>query len=128
MPGDEDDMRMTALQQLGPQIQAVDIRHIQHQAGRDVRLGILQVFGSRRERHHSHVDALVATVASGYIQLRALDRQLEIARFTSRSLGEAARLQKVRFEEGAVPESDYQQAESQYRETLSREAARGRDG
>jgi multidrug efflux system outer membrane protein len=63
---------------------------------------------------------LVATVASGYIQLRALDRQLEIAQYTSRSLGEAARLQKLRFEEGAVPESDYQQAESQYREALAR--------
>src|SRR5499427_7624609 len=63
---------------------------------------------------------LVATVASGYIQLRSLDRQLEIAKYTSRSLGEAARLQKVRFEEGAVPESDYQQAESQYREALAR--------
>ena len=63
---------------------------------------------------------LVATVASGYIQLRALDRQLEIAQYTSGSLGEAARLQRVRFEEGAVPESDYQQAESQYREALAR--------
>jgi len=63
---------------------------------------------------------LVTTVASGYIQLRSLDRQLEIAQYTSRSLGEAARLQKVRFEEGAVPESDYQQAESQYREALAR--------
>ena len=63
---------------------------------------------------------LVATVASGYIQLRALDRQLEIAQYTSQSLGEAARLQRVRFEEGAVPESDYQQAESQYREAVAR--------
>jgi multidrug efflux system outer membrane protein len=63
---------------------------------------------------------LVATVASGYIQLRALDRQLEIAQYTSGALGEAARLQKVRFEEGAVPESDYQQAESQYRDALAR--------
>jgi outer membrane protein, multidrug efflux system len=63
---------------------------------------------------------LVATVASGYIQLRALDRQLEIAQYTSRSLGEAARVQRVRFEEGAVPESDFQQAESQYREALAR--------
>jgi multidrug efflux system outer membrane protein len=63
---------------------------------------------------------IVATVASGYIQLRALDRQLEIAQYTSRSLGEAARLQRLRFEEGAVPESDYQQAESQYREALAR--------
>lgn len=58
---------------------------------------------------------VVTAVANGYIQLRALDRQLEIAQRTSQSLGEAARLQRVRFEEGAVPESDYQQAESQYR-------------
>ena len=57
---------------------------------------------------------LVSEVANGYIQLRALDRQLEIARYTSGSLGEAARLQRVRFDEGAVPESDYRQAESQY--------------
>src|SRR6266478_6663584 len=63
---------------------------------------------------------VVATVATGYIQLRALDRQLEIAQRTSQSLGEAARLQRVRFEEGAVPASDYQQAESQYREAVAR--------
>jgi outer membrane protein, multidrug efflux system len=63
---------------------------------------------------------VVTTVATGYIQLRALDRQLEIAQYTSRSLGEAARLQRIRFEEGAVPESDYQQAESQYREAVAR--------
>jgi len=63
---------------------------------------------------------LVATVANAYIQLRALDRQLEIAQYTSGSLGEAARLQNVRFEEGAVPESDYQQAEAQYRAALAR--------
>jgi multidrug efflux system outer membrane protein len=63
---------------------------------------------------------VVTTVASAYIQLRALDRQLEIAQRTSQSLGEAARLQRVRFEEGAVPASDYQQAESQYREAVAR--------
>jgi multidrug efflux system outer membrane protein len=63
---------------------------------------------------------LVSNVASGYIQLRALDRQLEIARYTEGTLGEAARLQRIRFEEGAVPESDYQQAESQYRDSASR--------
>ena len=63
---------------------------------------------------------VVTTIASGYIQLRALDRQLEIAQRTSQSLGEAARLQRVRFEEGAVPASDYQQAESQYREAVAR--------
>ncbi len=63
---------------------------------------------------------VVGTVASGYIQLRALDRQLEIAQYTSQSLGEAARLQRVRFEEGAVPQSDYLQAESQYRDAVAR--------
>ena len=63
---------------------------------------------------------LVSSVASGYIRLRAFDRQLEIARQTSQSLGEAARVQRVRLAEGAVPESDYQQAESQYRDAVAR--------
>jgi outer membrane protein, multidrug efflux system len=63
---------------------------------------------------------VVTTVASGYIQLRALDRRLEIAQHTSQSLGEAARLQRVRFDEGAIPESDYRQAESQYQEAAAR--------
>jgi len=66
------------------------------------------------EGRRTVVMTLVSTVAAGYVQLRALDRQLEIARQTSASLGEAARLQRVRFEQGARPESDYQQAESQY--------------
>jgi multidrug efflux system outer membrane protein len=66
------------------------------------------------EGRRTVVLTLVSTVANGYIQLRGLDRQLEIARSTSQSLGEAARLQQVRFREGAVPESDYKQAESQY--------------
>jgi multidrug efflux system outer membrane protein len=63
---------------------------------------------------------VVTTVATGYIQLRALDRQLEISQQTRDSLGEAARLQRVRFEEGAVPESDYRQAQSQYQEAAAR--------
>jgi multidrug efflux system outer membrane protein len=66
------------------------------------------------EGRRTVVLTLVSEAANGYIQLRALDRQLEIARYTSRSLGEAARLQRVRLDEGAVPESDYRQAESQY--------------
>ncbi len=63
---------------------------------------------------------LVSSVATGYIQLRALDRQLEIAQYTRSALGEAARVQRVRMEEGAIPDSDYQQAEAQYREAASR--------
>src|SRR4029453_18273968 len=63
---------------------------------------------------------VVTSVASGYIQLRALDRQLEIAQYTSQSLGKAARLQLIRFEGGAIPESDYRQAESQSQEAAAR--------
>ncbi len=66
------------------------------------------------EGRRTVVLTLVSSVANGYIQLRALDRQLDIARRTSQSLREAARLQRARFDEGAVPESDYRQAESQY--------------
>jgi multidrug efflux system outer membrane protein len=73
-----------------------------------------------REGRGTVVLTVVAAVASGYIQLRALDRQLEIARYTSRSLGEAARLQRIRYEEGAVPASDYEQAEAQYRDAAAR--------
>jgi multidrug efflux system outer membrane protein len=73
-----------------------------------------QLLGSEEGRR-TVILTLVSAVANGYIDLRALDRQLEIARSTSQSLGEAARLQRIRFEEGAVPESDYRQAESQYR-------------
>ncbi len=72
------------------------------------------------EGRRTVVLTLVSSVASGYIQLRALDRQLEIAQFTRSALGEAARVQRVRMEEGAVPDSDYQQAEAQYREAASR--------
>jgi multidrug efflux system outer membrane protein len=72
------------------------------------------------EGRRTVVLTVVTAVASGYIELRSLDRQLEIARYTSQSLGEATRLQRIRFEEGAVPESDYQQAESQYREAVAR--------
>ena len=82
------------------------------------------------EGRRTVVLTIVSTVANSYIQLRALDRQLEIATYTSQALGEAARLQRVRFTEGAVPESDYRQAESQYRAAaaqvpeLEREIAR----
>lgn len=66
------------------------------------------------EDRRTVVLTLVAAVANGYIRLRALDRQLEIAANTAQSLGEAARLQRIRFREGAVPESDYRQSESQH--------------
>jgi multidrug efflux system outer membrane protein len=73
-----------------------------------------------QEGRRTVVLTVVTTVTEGYIQLRALDRQLEIARSTSQTLAEAARLQRIRFEGGAIPESDYRQAESQYRDAVAR--------
>src|SRR5258708_21671283 len=67
------------------------------------------------EGRRTVVLTVVSSVADGYIQLRALDRQLEIALSTLQTLREAARVQKIRFDEGPLPESDYRQAESQYR-------------
>jgi len=104
-----------------------------HQAFDDYRLNVsasyeLDVWGKlRRETEAARANLLaseegrrtvvltvVASVASAYVQLRALDRQLDIARATTGSLGEAARLQQARFDEGATPESDFRQAQSQF--------------
>ena len=71
------------------------------------------------EARRTVVLTLVSAVANGYIQLRALDRQLEIARATAASLQEAAELQRKRFVEGAIAESDYRQAQSQYEAAAS---------
>jgi len=104
-----------------------------HQAFNDYRLNVsasyeLDIWGKLRrateaaranllaseEGRRTVVLTVVASVASAYVQLRALDRQLDIARATTGSLGQAARLQQVRFEGGATPESDYRQAQSQF--------------
>jgi multidrug efflux system outer membrane protein len=67
------------------------------------------------EGRRTVVMTLVSSIANGYIQLRALDKQRDIARLTVDSRREVLELQKARYEEGAVPESDYLQAESQLR-------------
>jgi outer membrane protein, multidrug efflux system len=104
-----------------------------YQAFNDYRLNVsasyeLDVWGKlRRETEAARANLLaseegrrtvvltvVASVASAYVQLRALDRQLDIAKATTGSLGEAARLQQTRFDEGATPESDFRQAQSQF--------------
>jgi multidrug efflux system outer membrane protein len=104
-----------------------------HEAFNDLRLNVsasyeVDLWGKlRRETEAARADLLaseegqrtvvltvVSSVASAYVQLRALDRQLDIAKATTGTLGAAARLQQARFDEGATPESDYRQAQSQY--------------
>jgi outer membrane protein, multidrug efflux system len=67
------------------------------------------------EGRRTVIMTLVSSIANGYIQLRALDKQADIARRTLDSRREVLRLQQARYTEGVVPESDYQQAESQLR-------------
>ncbi len=57
---------------------------------------------------------LVADVAQAYVDLRGLDRSLEIARRTLESRREYVALARDRFEGGVTPEVDFRQAEAEF--------------
>jgi multidrug efflux system outer membrane protein len=57
---------------------------------------------------------LVADVARAYVDLRALDRRLDIARRTLESRREYVALARDRFEGGVTPEVDWRQAEAEF--------------
>ena len=57
---------------------------------------------------------LVADVARAYVDLRGLDRSLEIARRTLESRREYLGLARDRFEGGVTPEVDWRQAEAEF--------------
>ncbi|MBL8394481.1 MAG: efflux transporter outer membrane subunit [Candidatus Accumulibacter sp.] len=63
--------------------------------------------------------SLVGSVASAYINLRDLDRQLEIARSTARSRGESYEIFKLRFAGGIISLLELSQNQSQYEEALA---------
>ena len=63
--------------------------------------------------------SLVATTASAYINLRALDRQLEIARDTAKNYGETQSLFGLRLKGGVISEVEMSQIESQYQAALA---------
>jgi outer membrane protein, multidrug efflux system len=58
--------------------------------------------------------SLVATVSSSYIQLRALDEQLVIARRTLATYGESVDQFELKFKHGQVSSMNVEQARSQY--------------
>lgn len=58
--------------------------------------------------------SLVASVASDYIQLRGLDRQLAIANQTRNAYGESVRLFELQFKYGRISRMNVAQAQSQY--------------
>jgi multidrug efflux system outer membrane protein len=62
---------------------------------------------------------LVSSVATTYIDLRDLDKQLEIAQETVKSREESYRLFKLRFEGGVISELELNQVKSEYEQALS---------
>ena len=63
--------------------------------------------------------SLVGSVAGAYINLRDLDRQLEIAQATAKARGESYEIFKLRYEGGIISLLELSQNRSQYEEALA---------
>jgi multidrug efflux system outer membrane protein len=74
---------------------------------------------STEEARRTVILTLVSSVANSYINLCALDRQLELTRQTAKRYKESYDIFKLRFEYGIVSEIEVSQARSQYEEALS---------
>jgi len=77
-----------------------------------------QVYASEQAQR-GVVLSVVSGVASSYIGLRALDRQLEIAKATAANFGETARIFDLRFRAGIVSQTEVVQIRSQYQQALA---------
>jgi multidrug efflux system outer membrane protein len=69
------------------------------------------------EGRRATILTLVSGVAASYINLRDLDRQLEIAKDTAESRREAVRVFTARFEGGEVSQMELAQSQSEYEAT-----------
>jgi multidrug efflux system outer membrane protein len=63
--------------------------------------------------------SLVGSIAGSYVNLRDLDRQLEIAKETAKTRGDSLGIFKLRFESGFTSEVEYVQVKSQYEEAMA---------
>jgi len=77
-----------------------------------------QVYASEQGRR-GVILSLVTSAANGYVFLRALDRQLEIARATAKNYADTKQLFQLRFTGGVVSEVELSQIESQYQTALA---------
>ncbi len=77
-----------------------------------------QVYASEQGRR-GVILTIVTSVATSYIALRGLDRQLEIALETAKNYAETARIFDLRFKGGVVSEVELKQVESQYQQALA---------
>jgi multidrug efflux system outer membrane protein len=77
------------------------------------------LLGSEESRR-AVVLTLVTAVAGAYVNLRDLDKQLEIAKQTAKVREDSYKLFKLRFEGGIISELELSQVKSEYEEALSR--------
>jgi outer membrane protein, multidrug efflux system len=77
-----------------------------------------QVYASEQGRR-GVILSVVTTTANLYIGLRALDRELEIARSTAQNYADTRQLFQLRFAGGVVSEVELAQIESQYQTALA---------
>ncbi|MBX9961811.1 MAG: efflux transporter outer membrane subunit [Burkholderiales bacterium] len=77
-----------------------------------------QVYASEQGRR-GVVLSVVAGVTTGYVALRALDRQLEIAQITAKNFEETQKLFEMRFYGGVISEVELAQVQSQYQQALA---------
>ena len=77
-----------------------------------------QVYASEQGRR-GVILSVVTSVASSYVVLRALDRELEISRATAQNYADTKQLFQARFAGGVVSEVELSQIESQYQTALA---------
>jgi multidrug efflux system outer membrane protein len=71
------------------------------------------------EAQRAVVLTLVTSAAGAYVNLRNLDRQLEIARETAKSREDSYRLFQLRFRGGVISELELNQVKSEYEQALA---------
>jgi multidrug efflux system outer membrane protein len=72
------------------------------------------------EGRRATILTLVSSVALAYLNLRNLDRQLEINRATAASRAESLRVFQLRFDAGTVSELELTQSRAEYEDALTR--------
>ena len=74
---------------------------------------------STEEARRTVILTLVSSVANSYVNLRDLDKQLEITKQAAKNYKEGYEIFKLRFQYGIVSEIEVSQAKSQYEQALA---------
>ncbi len=77
-----------------------------------------ELLGSEEGRR-TVILTLVTAVANAYIELRSLDRQLEITKYTATTREGSYKLFTMRFDQGVISELELSQVKSEYEDALA---------